>query len=491
MIGEKREGGLETLPVGLIRPRSLPVRAEPSDREIDLLADSIRVHGLIHPILVRPSAEGYEVVCGERRLRAFRKLRRGEIPATVRPLDDRRAMAVAVAENVHRGTLSAPERARAVEALAEAHPGRDRGEIEAWVGSVPAASEEPSGEIDLSALGEPLPGWLSELPETESPETVSVVLSDAEKPPAGSEETTVVVDRDTQRVPVVVRRTLLGKVRRLLNGLSRGGRLNEELLDEIVAELFRRRETLPPHEFLALRTQRTKRYVSRHCLNVAKLAMVLARETGMAPEQVRQVTICALLHDVGMMKVKDEVFTKHASLDPEEWEDVKGHPVEGSMLLTKEVVLRDVVARVALEHHERPDGSGYPEGKTREEIHAYARLINVVDAYGAMVSPRAHRLPRLPHEAMQVVMDDGAKGMLDWELVQAFVRALSIYPVGSWLRLENGEVAQVVRASPDIPAKPVIAVVADGRGTLLEKPVEIDLAMTEPQPSFEAIPAPY
>jgi HD-GYP domain-containing protein (c-di-GMP phosphodiesterase class II) len=191
-----------------------------------------------------------------------------------------------------------------------------------------------------------------------------------------------------------------------------------------------------------------------------------------------------------MMKVKQEVFTKHAALDQEEWEQVKGHPIEGALLLTKEVVLRDVVARVALEHHEKPDGTGYPAGKKKNETHVFARLINVVDTYGAMVSPRAHRLPMLPFQAMRVVMDDGAKGMLDWDIVQAFVKALSIYPIGSYLRLEGGEVARVVRSQPEIPEKPVIAVIADGQRNILRTPVEIDLAMTEPAPKFEPIPAP-
>jgi HD-GYP domain-containing protein (c-di-GMP phosphodiesterase class II) len=169
---------------------------------------------------------------------------------------------------------------------------------------------------------------------------------------------------------------------------------------------------------------------------------------------------------------------------------VKGHPIEGALLLTKEVVLRDVVARVALEHHEKPDGTGYPAGKKKSETHLYARLINVVDTYGAMVSPRAHRLPMLPFQAMRVVMDDGAKGMLDWDIVQAFVRALSIYPIGSYVRLEGGEIARVVRSQPEIPEKPVIAVIADAQRNFLRTPVEIDLAMTEPTPSFEPIPSP-
>jgi HD-GYP domain-containing protein (c-di-GMP phosphodiesterase class II) len=225
-------------------------------------------------------------------------------------------------------------------------------------------------------------------------------------------------------------------------------------------------------------------------VNVAKLAVFLGREIGLPRQELELVAVCGLLHDVGMMNVKDDVFTKHAALDQAEWEQVKGHPIEGSLLLTKEVVLRDVVARVALEHHERADGSGYPSGKRKEDTHVYARIINVVDTYAAMVSPRAHRLPYLPYDAMRIVMDDGAKGMLDWELVQAFVRSMSIYPVGSYVKLEGGEIARVIRAQPEIPEKPIIAIVADAQRNMLSVPVEIDLAMTEPQPQFTPIASP-
>jgi putative nucleotidyltransferase with HDIG domain len=258
-----------------------------------------------------------------------------------------------------------------------------------------------------------------------------------------------------------------------------------------VDELLHKLDHQPLPDFLDLTAHgSSRRYVSRHCLSVSKLAMFLARSQGMGPEEIREIAVCGLLHDVGMMKIKQEIFTKHTALDQEEWEQVKGHPIEGALLLTKEVVLRDVVARIALEHREKPGGTGYPPGKKKPETHLYARLINVVDTYGAMVSPRSHRLPMLPYQAMRVVMDDGAKGMLDWDLVQSFVKALSIYPIGSYVRLEGGEFARVVRSQPEIPEKPVIAVIADAQRNILRMPVEIDLAMTEPTPTFEAVPSP-
>lgn len=475
MIGEDRPARPERLPVARIRSRGLPGRREPTEEELVRLAASIRRYGVLHPLLVRPSGRDYEVVCGERRYRACRRLGLGEVQAFVRELDDREAFELLVAENARREPLTLEEREEMLRRLRRLFPGRKPEELREWV----APFEVFIGTVEL-------PDWMEEIPETPSrEEEVSAGTSSAT---LRSGETQLGVSAGSM---VVRRRSLLGRVRLLLRKLSRSGSLDADLLRGAVSELFRRFERRPAWDFLDLTYRaRTRKYVSRHCLNVAKLALFLAHSIGLPREEMETVAVCGLLHDVGMMRIKDEVFTKHAALDQEEWEQVKGHPIEGALLLTKEVVLRDVVARVALEHHERPDGSGYPAGKKKEETHLYARLINVVDTYGAMVSPRAHRLPLLPHQAMKIVMDDGAKGMLDWDLVQAFVRAMSIYPLGSYVRLEGGEIARVVRAQPEIPEKPVIAVIADAQGNILPTPVEIDLAMTEPMPRIEPIASP-
>ncbi len=501
ITGSERKASVERIPLASIKPRRFPSRSAAAPAEIQRLAASIRELGLLQPILVRVLGHEYEVVCGQRRFEACRQLGLTEIVAVVRSLSDRDAFEISLAENARREPLSPDDRRDMLRRLTAMYPGRAREELEGWLGP------------DAQPAGAPLLNWLETVNEKQAgPETVSVVVAGTPAPqspppgdaafpppgevpvapPAGAGETKVLVQhRSAPAQGVVLRSSLLGRVRTLLNKLTKSGNLDHDLLRNVVDELMHKLESQPLPDFLDLTTRgHVRRYVTRHCLNVAKLAIFLGRSLGMETSDLRDLAVCGLLHDVGMMKVKQEVFTKHAALDQEEWEQVKGHPIEGALLLTKEVVLRDVVARVALEHHEKPDGSGYPAGKKKNETHLYARLINVVDTYGAMVSPRAHRLPMLPYQAMRVVMDDGAKGMLDWDLVQSFVRALSIYPIGSYVRLQGGELARVIRSQPEIPEKPVIAVIADAQGNVLRTPVEIDLAMTEPTPQFEPVLSP-
>src|SRR5438105_6922508 len=106
MIGQDRDFRVEPIPLGRIQPRQFLSRREATDEEISWLAASIRTHGLLQPILVRPAGKGFEVVCGQRRYRACKALGLGEVIAVVRPLENKQALEFSIAENVRRDGLS-------------------------------------------------------------------------------------------------------------------------------------------------------------------------------------------------------------------------------------------------------------------------------------------------------------------------------------------------------------------------------------------------
>lgn len=478
MIGEEREGRLESIPVGRLRAPSETARRAPADEEIRRLAASIKKHGLLHPILVRPSGRQYEIVCGWRRYLACKALGIGKVTAVVRILDNRQAFEIALAENARREHLSPAERQETLRRLAGLFPGRDSKELEAWMG--PGVAETETA----------LPDWVARIPETETaipttrrPESEALTEID----PRTKEASVTAVGGP----PAMTRRRLVLRVRSVLKTLDETGHVDLPLLNGIVEELLAMFGRLELVDFLDLRYwEKPRKYVPRHCLNVAKLAIYLARELGLPPEETEVLATAALVHDVGMVRVKDLMLTKKAFLDEAEWNRVKDHPVGGALLVTKEEALRDVIARVVLEHQEKSDGPGYPEGKKGAEIHRYARIINVVDTFEAVCSPRAHRFALLPYQAIQVVLEEGSKGTLDWEIVQAFIKAMSIYPIGSYLKLESGEIGRVVRANPEDLRRPVLEVVADAQRNRLPEPRLLDLLTLEPPPTLEPIPAP-
>ncbi len=244
--------------------------------------------------------------------------------------------------------------------------------------------------------------------------------------------------------------------------------------------------TYPPGLFApGVPPQRVQREcLDRHAVHTALLAMYVARSHGYRPSTVETIGLCALLHDVGMESTPPELFTKPGPLTGGEVRIFQAHAAEGAEVLRADrhidSLRRNVVAEVVGQHHERVDGSGYPEGLTAPHIHDFACLVALAEAYETMVTPRPYRSPCLPHEAMEALLLESfgkarRAARFDKRLAATFVRALSLYPVGSGVRLDSGETGQVVGPNPGDPARPFVRVLWGPDGEPLGQPRVIDL----------------
>ncbi|MBI4613148.1 MAG: HD domain-containing protein [Planctomycetes bacterium] len=224
-------------------------------------------------------------------------------------------------------------------------------------------------------------------------------------------------------------------------------------------------------------------YLKNHSLNVAKLAIYLGLGCGYPDSVLEVLGISALLHDIGMAKVPDSILCKPSSLSRDEWKELRKHPDHGEDLFRKIETSGDlashVVATVAREHHERADGSGYPYGKTSPDLHEFSKIISIADSYEAMTSPRAHRSGLYPHEAMKALIRETRSGKYDEGLVKVFVRSMSIYPIGSYVRLSTGEVARVVASSQSSVQRPIVRIVQGPDGRPPARPAYLDLSIEE------------
>lgn len=211
-------------------------------------------------------------------------------------------------------------------------------------------------------------------------------------------------------------------------------------------------------------------YTYQHSVNVGILSSVVGFASGMARDEVVNLTATALLHDIGKTAASLEILNKKEKLTDEEMEHLREHPVTGYQMLQKCDTVQSVIRVGVYEHHENMDGTGYPRGIAGDKIHTFARIIHVTDVYDAMISKRPYKDEIHPEDAMSFIL--GKSGtMFDPFIVDIFLRCVPAYPKGITIQLSNGEKAIVIHNYPEYPLRPCIRMF-DGREVSLMNDIE-------------------
>ncbi len=219
-------------------------------------------------------------------------------------------------------------------------------------------------------------------------------------------------------------------------------------------------------------------YIYHHSLNVCLLAINIGASYGYSKEQVIEIGMGALLHDVGMLLTPREIRLKQGRLTRDEWFEIQKHPINGLHLLESVVRLPDSVPFIAYQAHERTNGKGYPKQRSGRFLHAYAKIVQIADIFEALSAPRTYRPPQIPYKAMETIIKMTRQGMISGEFVKAFLAYASLFPVGSFIELSDHRIARVINAHPTSYAKPRVSVLTDAAGAVLprQKIYQIDLS---------------
>jgi len=215
-------------------------------------------------------------------------------------------------------------------------------------------------------------------------------------------------------------------------------------------------------------------YTFSHSVNVCILSLMTGIALGYNNDQLNELGVGALLHDLGKIKVPEEILNKKGKLTAEEYDVVKMHVTYGYELIRDAKNLGEVPAFIALEHHENYDGSGYPNGFSKDKLPEYAQVVAIADRFDAIASDRVYRKAFSPQEAYEMCAASGNLLFKD-NIVTAFLYNIAIYPQGSIVELNNGYVGVVLDTPRGYPVFPRVKVLHDGSERLRDQNMEISL----------------
>lgn len=216
-------------------------------------------------------------------------------------------------------------------------------------------------------------------------------------------------------------------------------------------------------------------YTFKHSVDVCILSILIGYALGYDRLKLKELAIGALLHDIGKIEISKDILNKPGSLSQDEMDEIRQHPEKGFAILRQQSDISLLAAYVALQHHERLDGSGYPRGLSGKEIQEYARIVMVADVFDALTTDRPYR-PAYPVSQAIDIIESLADRCFEKEIVAALSSNISRFPSGSIVMLSTGEIGHVIKTDIDAPDKPFVKVVFDREKNQLNEPYEIKIS---------------
>ncbi len=245
----------------------------------------------------------------------------------------------------------------------------------------------------------------------------------------------------------------------------------EPLVENMVDSIFRNQDALLP----LVRLKDHDSYTFQHSVSVCALLVSFGRGLKLERPVIKELAIGGLLHDVGKARIPDEILNKPAKLTDAEFTKMKSHVVQSIIILQNTPGISQIALDVAGQHHERFDGSGYPNHLKGDQISLYGRMGAIVDVYDAITSDRVYHKGMTPSAALGRLLE-WSSYHFDPALVKAYVKSLGIYPSGSLVRMESGRLGVVVEQNADNMMKPRVNLIFHAVHQRYLKPEILDLS---------------
>lgn len=227
----------------------------------------------------------------------------------------------------------------------------------------------------------------------------------------------------------------------------------EPLVENMVDSIFRNQDALLP----LARLKNHDDYTFEHSVSVCALLVAFGRGMKLPRETIKEMALGGLLHDVGKARIPDNILNKPAKLTDDEFARMQSHVTQSVILLKQTPGVSDIAMRVAAEHHERFDGTGYPHRLKAETISLYGQMASIVDVYDAISSERVYHRGMPPTQALKKLLE-WSSHHFDPQLVQAFIRAIGIYPTGTLVQLDSKRIGVVIEQNEEKLLEPVVKV---------------------------------
>lgn len=235
-------------------------------------------------------------------------------------------------------------------------------------------------------------------------------------------------------------------------------------VDQIIDELLDNRSTMIGMAGLKSHDE----YTYQHSVHVCVLSVMVGIGLGYPRQKVRDLGVGAMLHDIGKILIPREILNKAECLTSKEWEIVQGHTWEGFNLMRRSDQVTLLSAHVALQHHERLDGSGYPRALLGEFIHEYAQITAVADVFDALVSDRPYRYAYNNKEALEI-LNGYRNTQIKGQLIDYLQTCINPYPPGTIVELSNGDIAIVAGYNDNDTERPSVKPIFSASGQAYDK----------------------